>query len=132
LTPGSGLIQDAHELTAGLLEEIGRACQQAGASLIGHVKCHVRAEAQAGGERRFHANLTSMRSGARVAGEEAGPAASLQLDLVVLVYGLERHQLERAVTGALDDVARRAGLTWSREPARDRGEHGSHSHEGHH
>jgi hypothetical protein len=74
------------DLVAGFLEDIGGRCEQAGSSLIGHIKCHVRARDLA-----FHCNLTSSRSRARCGGDILAalqPRDSLEIDLAVLVYGL--------------------------------------------
>ncbi len=106
-------VADPEGMVASLIEDIGRRCDDAGASLIGHIKCHARAE-----EARFHCNLTSLRLGARC-GEPGGKRAdtlrplarggSLHLDLAVLVYGLPRSTLESLVSEALAASGRADG-----------------------
>jgi len=96
-------------LVAGLLNEIGRRCVDAGASLIGHVKCHVMAEPNGA----FYVNLTSLRSGAHWGGEPPPSATALEVDLAVLVYGLEAACVHHATTEALRSVAEPAGVLWA-------------------
>jgi hypothetical protein len=125
LLPQKGTIERPQELIAALLEETARGCSAAGATLIGHVKCHVRSPS---GE-RFHANLTSVRHGARLGGETALRAPSLEVDLVALVYGLPRQEVEQAVSTALQTVAGKAAIAWSHEgPGHGHceGDHGRH------
>lgn len=103
----------AASLVARFLEHIARRCEEAGASLIGHIKCHV----EMGGI-GFHCNLTSRRGGARCAGAAphdlaASSGLPLQMDLAVLVYGLERATIERAVREALTDVFHANGGEWA-------------------
>lgn len=115
----------ATALVAGLLEDIGRRCEEAGATLVGHIKCHARGEAQ-----RFHCNLTSTRAGAScwdargVRLEGSGqkpcdepvelllPGASMEVDLVVLVYGLTRDAVAVAVGEAMVQSSRVFGGVW--------------------
>lgn len=92
---------DPSTAVAAFLEEVARTCDEAGASIIGHLKCHGRL---AGGG-RFHCNLTSLRSGAHCSDSpEQGwpPGEELELDLAVLVYGLPRDIVERSVQQALE------------------------------
>lgn len=106
-------------LVTRFLEDIARRCEEAGSTLIGHIKCHVETEGVG-----FHCNLTSRRGGARCAGPAphiltAPPAASsglrLEMDLAVLVYGLERETIDRAVREALADVFQADGGEWTLE-----------------
>lgn len=92
-----------------LLEEIGTACLTAGASLIGHLKCLIRTDA---GE-RFYADLTDMRSGAHVSGTPIASAHHLDVDLVVLVYGLKNQDVAAAVDTALIVAGERTGIVWN-------------------
>jgi hypothetical protein len=85
LAAGAGIVAPA-DLVAGFLEDIGTRCEQAGSSLVGHIKCHVRARGLA-----FHCNLTSSRSRARCGGDAGAaldPCGPFEIDLAVLVYGL--------------------------------------------
>jgi hypothetical protein len=82
-----------------LLEDIARRCDEAGCSVIGHIKCHAKA-----GERAFSCSLTTRRSGAacRGAGQEpVTPGEVLEVDLAVLVYGLPRVIIETIVIECL-------------------------------
>ena len=86
-------------LVATLLEDIARRCDEAGCSVIGHIKCHARAA-----QRKFSCGLTTRRSGAtcRGAGEEpVTPGEVLEVDLAVLVYGLSRVTIETIVIESL-------------------------------
>ncbi len=106
---------DPRSLVAGLLADVADRCEKAGASLIGHIKCHV-----VGGGDSFHCNLTSRRVGARCgsAGPPPESAATtrqppdLRVDLAVLVYGLTRGQIEVAVRDAFA-AASKGSQTWS-------------------
>jgi hypothetical protein len=98
-------VADPGQMVASLLEDVARRCEDAGASLIGHIKCHARM-----GKSHFHCNLTSTRLGARCGAPAAeGPVvpgslvqgAALELDLAVLVYGLPSSVLETVVSEAL-------------------------------
>jgi len=86
-------------LVAALLEDIARRCDEAGCSVIGHIKCHARA-----GERAFSCSLATRRSGAacRGAGQEPMTLGEvLEVDLAVLVYGLPRAITETIVSESL-------------------------------
>jgi hypothetical protein len=100
---------DPVSLTRLLLEDIARLCQTAGASLIGHLKCHGRV-----GDVRFHCNLTSVHSGARCSAERvAGAAGPLEVDLAVLVFGLAWPAVDALVREALAGSQRAWGGSWS-------------------
>ena len=96
-------------------------CDQAGASLIGRVSAtHIRLS------RTFHCNLTSLRTGCRCSLDSARPTEGIDLDLVVLVYGLNRDTVA--------DLATRQAVTTSREAGVDcmtvreaRGQHHEHA-----
>lgn len=105
-----GRLSDPMAFTENLLAGIGERCHEAGASLIGHIKCHARTEAGS-----FHVSLTSLRSGARCGrlSMTASPVSRVDLDLAVLVYGLEHETLDRVTRTALDALCRRAGVTWA-------------------
>jgi hypothetical protein len=96
-------------LVTDLLEDVARRVSEAGASLIGHLKCHARAD----GGRSFRANLTSLRSGARTAGDPVPATEALEIDLVVLAYGLDRADVEKAVRDAVSALEERAGSHWT-------------------
>ena len=86
-------------LVAVLLEDIARRCEDAGCSLIGHIKCHAGAA-----EKAFSCSLTTTRSGAACRGAGWEPVASgevLEVDLAVLVYGLSRAVIEGIVIDCL-------------------------------
>lgn len=105
----SGRLGDEPAQTvARLLEDIARRCEEAGCSLIGHIKCHVRA-----GEARFHCNLTSRRTGARCSPARRGRVGDLEMDLAVLVYGLPRERVEAVVREGFAAAFSGAGAQWT-------------------
>jgi hypothetical protein len=131
LSPLRGSIERPRVLIATLLEEIGRSCLNLGASLIGHVKCHVVCDPSG----RFHASLTSLRSGTHVAGDAVSEASILQIELVVLVYGLDLGRIDDAVARAIDCVTNQNAISWTtvQDPA-GAGHHlhpGGQKHDGH-
>ena len=86
-------------VVAGLLNEIAKCCEQAGSSLIGHIKAHAKVESD-GLIIAFHCNLTDTRHGARCAGNTLmtlEPGQRLRVDLAVLVYGLAKENVEQIV-----------------------------------
>lgn len=97
--------RDVRSWTIALLEGIGRGSMAAGATLIGHVKCHGTVSDGAA----FHGHLTSLRLGATCEGAASGPVDRLKLDLAVLVYGIPRKAVEDVVRGALDRAGVRLG-----------------------
>jgi hypothetical protein len=97
------VVASPSDLVARLLEDIARRCDEAGCSLVGHIKCHAR-----GAGRVFTCSLTSRRTGAacRGAGREPMPSGdTLHVDLVVLVYGLRRSTIEALVAEGLATAA---------------------------
>jgi hypothetical protein len=116
-----GEIADPIDFTRTLLGGIAMLCDQAGASLIGHIKCYAHTPLA-----DFHCNLTSLRTGCRCSLDSARPTDGIDLDLVVLVYGLNRDTLA--------DLATRQAVTTSREAGVDcmtvreaRGQHHEHA-----
>lgn len=97
--------REVRSWTIALLKDIGQGCMAAGATLIGHVKCHGVVSDGTG----FHGHLTSLRLGATCEGAAEGPVDRLELDLVVLVYGIPRGAVEDVVRGALDRAGVRLG-----------------------
>ena len=97
--------QDVQTWTIALLEDIGRGSRAAGATLIGHVKCH----GTLSDGTAFHGHLTSLRLGVACEGAASGPVDRLELDLAVLVYGIPRTVVEDVVRGALDRAGARLG-----------------------
>jgi len=96
-----------------LLEDVATACMAEGASLIGHLKCLLRA-----GSGRVSCNLTSVRSGAVCRGDRLGALAmtdGAELDLAVLVYGLPAATIDRVVLAALDKLLRPARICWAKK-----------------
>jgi hypothetical protein len=87
------------DLISSLLEDIARRCEQAGCSIIGHIKSHVSTRCGT-----FSCSLTSRRTGAVCRETVDGPVAAgelLDLDLAVLVYGLPERATETIVSAAL-------------------------------
>ena len=101
LQPQTHPLETARFLTA-LLEEIAASCLEAGASLIGHLKCVLHTV-----EGPLFCNLTSLRPGASCRGGGAktiAPGAKAELDLAVLVYGLPAEVIERVVGDVLEEL----------------------------
>jgi hypothetical protein len=100
---------DTEEFLTGLLQDLAEACEAAGATVIGHLKCFL-----SSGEAGVHCNLTSTRLGARCGG--ASQAVPLdrpaELHLTVLVYGLPAATIARLATEALDSRLSPAGVLW--------------------
>lgn len=94
-------------LVAGLLEGVGRQCQQAGARLIGHIKCLVEF---AGGYLR--GSLTDFGRPADVAGEVPAPIHQMDVLLHVLVYGLTDEQVDECVRAVLAELERAGETRW--------------------
>jgi len=102
-------------LITALLEDVARRCEEAGCSVIGHIKCHARA-----GERAFSCSLTTRRSGAACRGRGREPVASgevLDVDLAVLVYGLPRAVIQTIVADSLAFAAPGATMNMATESA---------------
>ena len=118
LTAGSGGIAEPARLIARVLTDIAGRCDSAGSSLIGHIKCQVEMATDVGVD-TFHCNLTSLRLGAQCSGDPR-PLPShgvLEIDLVVLVYGLARRIVEQSVR---DSCALHAGCSGSTIEVRPR------------
>lgn len=103
-----GQMDNPADFTRTLLTEVAARCLEAGASLIGHLKCHGYTEAES-----FHCNLTSLRSGARCSLDAGLPTQRLDLDLAVLVYGVDRRALGDLVAHVADTLCRRASVAWT-------------------
>ncbi len=94
---------DAGAVCTRLLPAVGEECDRAGATMIGHIKCHGRFP---GG--RVHGHVTSLRTGVDCGGDlerRMEPGESMALDLAVLVYGLSRSAIEAIVREALETLA---------------------------
>jgi hypothetical protein len=108
-------------LLAALLEDIARHCDEAGCSVIGHIKCHAGV-----GERAFSCSLTTRRSGAACRGAGREPLTLgevLEVDLAVLVYGLRRATIETIVIECLAVSAPTATVNSSNESGRAKHDH---------
>lgn len=95
-----------------LLEDIASACTDAGASVIGHLKCFLRTA-----DGHMSCSLTSVRSGARCRESGAGvviPGGEAELNLAVLVYGLPAGAVDRLVDEALEKLLSPLGVRWSK------------------
>lgn len=99
---------EAPQFLRALLEGIATSCMEAGATLIGHLKCALHTD-----EGPIHCNLTSARLGATcrvsdgVGGEAVAtirPGQEARLDLVVLVYGLSAVVIDEIVDAVLDEL----------------------------
>ncbi|MFH0916147.1 MAG: hypothetical protein V1912_06825 [bacterium] len=95
------------------LEDVAVACVDAGASVVGHLKCFLRT-----GDGHLRCNLTSVKAGARCEGEGERllPAGSeAELGLAVLVYGLPAATIDGLVGDALDKLLSPAGVYWTKD-----------------
>ena len=111
INPGGEHLSPARFLTA-LLEDIARACEAAGASLIGHLKGVLRADGA-----RVYCSLTSLRAGARCRGDSMGrlqEGREVELRLAVLVYGLSATTIDGIVEAALGKALAPTGSSWSK------------------
>lgn len=119
LSPGDESLDPSWFLKT-LLEEVAVACVDAGASVIGHLKCFLRT-----GDGPLRCNLTSVEGGARCegGGERLLPAGSeAELELAVLVYGLPAATIDGLVGGALERLLSPAGVSWTKNASFQRGE----------
>ncbi|MFC1879477.1 hypothetical protein ACFLZW_06145 [Chloroflexota bacterium] len=80
-------------IIAGFLDRLAKACQSAGAEVIGHIK--ILATNPDGGYLR--GSVTSTHISADVAAIDLGLHRSLDIHLIVLVYGADRDGLESAI-----------------------------------
>jgi hypothetical protein len=105
-TPGGF---DTEEFLTGLLQDLAAACDAAGATVIGHLKCFL-----SSGEAGVHCNLTSTRLGARCSGASRPVPLDrpAELDLAVLVYGLPAASIATLAAEALDSRLAPAGIPW--------------------
>ena len=99
--------------SSGCWTSVAAACVQAGATVIGHLKCVLHLPAGV-----LACNLTSVRSGARCAEGAAAPQAlqpgePARLDLVVLVYGLPAAAVAELVRERLSRLLDPLGAAWS-------------------
>ena len=95
-----------------LLEGVAAGCVAEGASVIGHLKCLMRA-----GDRRLRCNLTSARLGATCRGEAGvvSLAIGAELDLAVLVYGIPAITIDHLVGVELHRLLDPDGVGWSKQ-----------------
>jgi len=95
-----------------LLEEVARLCLEQGASVVGHLKCLLRTS-----EGHVGCNLTSVQSGAACREDDVGvilPKNEVELDLVVLVYGLSAATIDEVVGETLDRLLAPMGVVWAK------------------
>jgi hypothetical protein len=112
------------DLCGSLLKVVAQGGERAGASVIGHLKCHARFA-----EGTVRANLTSLRTGAECAGDltvRVAPGGSLSLDLAVLVYGLATPTIDTLVRAALATLAPDATVRTDRGAGPSSGGHLDH------
>jgi len=101
---------DAAAFLQTLLERVATSCVEAGAALVGHLKCVLHTP-----RGRLLCNLTSRRSGARCRGEGSQtilPGDEAGLDLVVLVYGVPARNVGRIVHEVLEALLSPSGTWW--------------------
>lgn len=116
-----GRLQSPVDSALALLTDVAERCCDAGASLIGHVKCHCRTE---GGN--FHCSLTSLSSGARCSGPPIAfksPATWMDVDVAVLVYGLRQQTIDDLTRASLRKLGETEAIDWAIEGACDRHRH---------
>ena len=100
---------DTEEFLTGLLQDLAAACEAAGATVIGHLKCFL-----SSGEAGVHCNLTSTRLGARCGGASRTVPLDkpAELHLAVLVYGLPAVTIATLAAEVLDSRLSPAGIPW--------------------
>ena len=106
----AGEVPNPEGIIATLLTDVAERCQDAGGPLVGHIKCYA---STASGN--FHCSLTSLRIGTQCS--TLPLAAELQLgridvDLAILVYGLERETIDSLTRASVDALCRARGVTW--------------------
>jgi len=102
----------AQPFLVALLEDIASVCVDAGASVLGHLKCFLRTA-----DGHVSCNLTSVRSGAECRESGAGvvaPGSEAELDLAVLVYGLPAQVIDGLVGEVLEELLSPLGVRWSK------------------
>jgi hypothetical protein len=116
LGAGSRPLEPRQFVTA-LLEDVAASCLEAGASVIGHLKCVLHTP-----DGVLVCNLTSARSGARCRESHREGEAPLpplrtgdtaHLDLAVLVYGLSAASVGTLLRHALSRLLAPFGVSWS-------------------
>lgn len=98
-----GDVSDPGDVIGGLITDIAQRCERSGALLIGHIKCHARSASGS-----FHCSLTSVRTGVDCAGDTAalhGPASRIDVDLAVLVPGLDRETIDALTREAMESAS---------------------------
>ena len=110
-----GRVSDPEGIIAALLTDVAERCQDASGPLVGHIKCH--ASTAAG---NFHCSLTSMRIGAQCSSlplAAALPVGRIDVDIAILVYGLERETIDGLTRASVDALCRTGGVTWATLPS---------------
>jgi hypothetical protein len=108
---GTKALEPQEFLTA-LLEDVALSCENAGATIIAHLKGFLRLE-----DRLVSCNLTSVRRGAACRekhGEPFPPRSEMELDLAVLVFGLPAAEIDALVGDALERLLSPLGSTWTK------------------
>ncbi len=103
---------DPKEFLTALLEDVAKACEREGATIIGHLKGFLRLADQL-----VNCNLTSTRKGAVCRGERGvpfPPGSEVELDLAVLVFGLPAARVDALVGDALERLLSPSGGTWKK------------------
>jgi hypothetical protein len=100
---------DPEGLLTGLLEDLAAACESAGATVIGHIKCFM-----TDGSAVMQCSLTSRRFGAQCSPGTGvvSLARPVELDLAVLVYGLPRDVIAQLTRETLDRRLGELGIAW--------------------
>lgn len=91
--PGDSAPAESRVILEGFLEKLAEACISEGAEIIGHIKLLAMTPEGA----YFRGSLTSTRIPADVEAMGVDVHRSLDISLVVLVYGLEKEKLEGTV-----------------------------------
>ena len=98
-----GEVPDPGRAIGDLIADIAQRCERHGATLIGHIKCHARSASGS-----FHCSLTSVRTGVDCAGDTAallGPAGRIDVDLAILVPGLDRRTIDALAREAMESAS---------------------------
>lgn len=106
----TGTFNDPVRIVAELLSAVAEDCEDAGAALIGHIKAHARTSAG-----NFRCSYTSTRSGSQCTPLPSFtqlPVSRVDVDLAVLVYGLDYSVVDAVTREAIDAICTAAKGTW--------------------
>lgn len=121
LRPGAREL-DVRRFVTSLVEDLAASCLASGASVIGHVKCLLRAR-----DGVLTCNLTSVRLGVSLGGLSGLPVVAgvqpddeAELEMAVLVYDLPAGAIDSLLAEALMSLLDPLQVSWSKQAYFDR------------